>query len=47
MDFEDKVSRAELRYVPACKPLTDVMGQTIATKEDRKLTVEILSNYIK
>jgi hypothetical protein len=46
MDFDDKISRADFRYQPPCKPLSDVMAQTIKTPEDRELLSSILENYI-
>lgn len=47
MDFQDKISRADIRYVPPATPLSEVMAQTISSPENRKLTIEILDNYIK
>jgi len=46
MDFDDKVSRADIRYIPKVREMTEVMSQTISSPEDRELTANILENYI-
>lgn len=47
INFEQKESRADFRYIPLCKPLTESMYMPdLSQKENRELLIKTLDNYI-